>query len=267
MRRFVARAHGALVGSAPWTGSVLSVHPRALNILRADGLVVSVVADRISMSAMGILAIELFESPPDTNFVDMAVGMEDGVISFDTFASIDCAQCPIWEGKVDAAAVRMISVELIHPIRDDLFIHGKPGGLLGVLRNGPAETPFVSHVRRALEHGRPEELVGCGPGLTPAGDDFLTGALLASSASVVLDRVRLGRVLPGTTPVGRTLLWMALQSQFPAYLTDFIDAIIRAGSADAIGSAVRAACAHGETSGTDALAGFCWQMLSSTNRM
>jgi hypothetical protein len=29
---------------------------------------------------------------------------------------------------------------------------------------------------------------------------------------------------------------------------------------------VRAACAHGETSGTDALAGFCWQRLDSANR-
>ena len=113
--------------------------------------------------------------------------------------------------------------------------------------------------RKSLEEGRPEELVGSGPGLTPAGDDFLTGAILASDASVVLDRARLERVLPGTTPHGRTLLWMALQGRFPAYLVDFIDTVTGNDvSFGAISRAVQAACAHGGMSGTDALAGFCW---------
>jgi len=266
MRRFVAGARGELTGDAPWTGRVLSLHSRALNILRADGLAVSVVADRISMSAMGVLAIGLFETPLDTKLMDTAVGMADAVITFDSFATIDCAHCPTWEGTVAPEAVRSMPAEIVHAIQDGLFIHGRPGGLLGILRSGPAENAFVTRGRKSLEGGRLEELVGSGPGLTPSGDDFLTGALLASSASVSFMRARLERVLPGTTPAGRTLLWMALRGRFPAYLVDFIDAAARAISADAVGSAVRAACAQGETSGTDALAGFCWQMLRSPNR-
>ncbi|MCX7039523.1 MAG: DUF2877 domain-containing protein [Spirochaetes bacterium] len=272
MRRFIARAKGGLIGNAPWMGRVLSVHARAFNILREDGLAVSVVADRSSMSAMGVLAPELFETPPDAKLVDVAARMEDAVISFDALASIDCAECPAWDGGIDAATARVISVERIRAIRDSLFVHGKPGGLLGILRNGPAENAFVVRARDSLEAGRPEDLVGCGPGLTPAGDDFLTGAILASHlafslaslASPVFGHARLWRALAGTTPAGRTLLWMALQNRFPAYLVDFINAIAGAAvSADAIVRSVRVACAHGETSGTDALAGFCWQMLSS----
>jgi hypothetical protein len=275
MRRFIARAKGGLIGNSPWTGRVLSVHARAFNILREDGLAVSVVAERVSMSPMGVLVPELFETPPDIKLVDMAVRMEDEVISFDNLASIDCAECPAWDGGIDAAAVRVMPVERIRAVRDSLFVHGKPGGLLGILRSGPAENAFVVRARDSLGAGRPEELVGCGPGLTPAGDDFLTGAILASplasplasSAAPVFDLARLWRVLPGTTPAGRTLLWMALQRRFPAYLVEFFNAIAGAAvSTDAIGGAVRAACAHGETSGTDALAGICWQMLDSANR-
>jgi hypothetical protein len=267
MHRLVASARGALIGDRPWAGRILSVHPRALNILRADGLAVSVVADRASMSAMGVLAKDLFESPPDRQLADRAAGMEEGVLSLDRWAAVACARCPAWEGRVDAAAVRLISVEVVQAIREALFDEGKPGGLLEVLGNGAARSAFATRVRDSLENGRPEELVGCGPGLTPAGDDFLAGAILASPASFVHGDARFERRLPGTTSPGRTLLWMALQGRFPAYLVDFIDtAVTASASRDAIRSAVRAACAHGETSGTDALAGFCWQRESITNR-
>jgi hypothetical protein len=266
MHRFVARARGELTGHASWTGRVLTVHPRALNILRADGLAVSVVADRPSMSAMGVLATDLFGTPPDRGLVDVAVQMEDAVITIGNLASIDCADCPAWEGRVDTAAVRMMPDHLIQAVRESLFIHGTPDGLLGILGAGSDENAFVTGGRKSLEAGKPEELVGCGPGLTPAGDDFLTGAILASGALAGPDRARLERVLPGTTPPGRTLLWMALQGRFPAYLVDFI--VITTGtevSAEAIGNAVLAACAHGETSGTDAIAGFCWKRLHSAH--
>ena len=262
MRRFVAQAHGALIGQVPWSGQVLSLHPRAVNILRADGLAVSIVADRAAMSAMGVLSNELFEPPLETTLVDMPVRMEQGLISFGDFISLDCAKSLPWEGCIDLAAVPLMTVERIHAICAALFEWGKPGGLLGVLRNDPPENPFVTWARDSLRHGRAEDLVGSGPGLTPAGDDFLTGAMLASSESDILDRARLERALAGTTPLGRTLLWMAMQRRFPAYLVDFLDVIAGTGtSRDEIDDAVCAACAHGETSGTDALTGYCWRML------
>ena len=112
-----------------------------------------------------------------------------------------------------------------------------------------------------LADNRPDAMVGCGPGLSPSGDDFLTGALLAFAGSALF-RGKIERALPGTTAPGRTLLWMALQRQFPAYLVEFVDVVSAADSAGAVVAAARAACARGETSGTDALAGFCWQMMA-----
>jgi hypothetical protein len=268
MRRFVAQAHGALIGQAPWSGQVLSLHPRAVNILRADGLAVSVVADRWAMSAMAVLSNELFEPPLETTVVDMPARMDQGVISFDDFISVDCAKSPPWEGCIELATVPLMTVERIHAICAALFTWGKPGGLLGVLRNDPPENPFVTWVRDSLRRGRAEDLVGSGPGLTPAGDDFLTGAMLASSESDILDRPRLKRALAGTTPLGRTLLWMAMQGRFPAYLVDFLQiSAVTGASRDEIDDAVRAACAHGGTSGTDALTGFSWRMLMTGCRI
>src|SRR5271169_3195193 len=150
MYRFDARARGAMTGDE-WSGRVHSVHPRALNIVRADGLAVSVVADRTSMSAMGILAAEPFESCPPPELVEMTARLQDSVVFIDSFVSLDCSASTIWEGRVDAASVHSISRDLIHAIRDDLFIHGNAGGLLGVLRRGVAENPFVARGRTSLE--------------------------------------------------------------------------------------------------------------------
>ena len=134
-----------------------------------------------------------------------------------------------------------------------------PEAFSGCFTGSRLDNPFVAFGREMLQRDRLEALVGCGPGLTPAGDDFLTGALLASSGSA-LPRAKIERALPGTTAPGRTLLWMALNDQYPAYLVKFVGDLAAAVSTEAVTTAVRAACAHGETSGTDALAGFCWQM-------
>jgi hypothetical protein len=187
--------------------------------------------------------------------------MEGAIFTVESFASLDCTACPIWDGTVNAAAIRSMPMERMCAVRDALLTHGTSGGLLGILRSGLAENPFVAFGRKMLEDERPEMLVGCGPGLTPAGDDFLTGALLASQGSA-LPPAGIERALAGTTAPGRTLLWMALQDRFPAYLVKFVDDVLAADSTAAVTAAVRAACAHGETSGTDALAGFCWQKLA-----
>ena len=70
-------------------------------------------------------------------------------------------------------------IRRVRQLHEALVAHGKTGGLLGVLDGTPGN-PFVDTARSALSSGRHDALVGLGPGLTPAGDDFLTGALLAS---------------------------------------------------------------------------------------
>jgi hypothetical protein len=100
------------------------------------------------------------------------------------------------------------------------------------------------------------DLIGLGPGLTPSGDDFLTGALAALAAVGQTNmRAALGRAVVAdagrTSPVSASLLRAAAAGPVGENLHTMVAAII-AGDADgAIGAATRI----GHTSGWDALAG------------
>ncbi len=254
-------AQGDFICADSWMGEVLTVHSRAVNILRADGLVVSLVADLDSMTAMCVCVPGLFNEPRGDAAVGRAVVCDGQRIEIDQVARLDFAGSRTWNGTIDENLLREIPVARIVEIRDALLVNGKAEGLLGIFLSEQSTHPFIAKARKALQDQRLEALVGLGPGLTPAGDDFLVGALMAFPH--ILRSPLLEGALSGTTPAGRTLLWMALKRSFPAYLVAFADSIARSDSMQAIERAVRAACAHGETSGSDALAGFCWAHLSA----
>jgi hypothetical protein len=256
LRRFEALDHGALMGPDDWTGVVQAVYANAINILRADALVVSIVADVGAMTAMSVHSPGFFDDPAGEVVPGQSVARTGSLIEIAEFARFDLARSRPWQGTIDGALVSGIPVKHVSAARNALLTHGKPGGLLGLLSRGEPANLFVETARAILSAGRYESLVGLGPGLTPAGDDFLAGALMAPTQPAGMRRVETS--LSGTTAGGRTLLWMALQRSFPAYLRAFVETIAHSGSTGEIRDAVRAACAHGETSGTDSLTGFCW---------
>jgi hypothetical protein len=262
LRRFAALDQGALIGTNDWTGSILAAHAMVVNILREDGLVVSLVADPGDMTAMSVRVPGYFNGPTaDIVPGDSAVGREQR-IEIAGLACIDLAQSRPWNGTVDATLVSRLRAADISALREALLRVGKAGGLLGILSAGKRTNPFVEAARAALAGQRLEALVGLGPGLTPSGDDFLAGALMASAGLPGPGRIQ--QALSDTTPGGRTLLWAALRRSFPAYLAAFAEALSRSASTREIDDAVGAACRHGETSGTDALTGFCWALTLAT---
>jgi hypothetical protein len=102
----------------------------------------------------------------------------------------------------------------------------------------------------------PYGLVGLGPGLTPAGDDFLIGALAALDAIGQTNmHDALGRAVVAaagrTSPLSASLLRAAAAGHVGENLHVMVAALV-AGDADA---AVAAAGRIGHTSGWDALAG------------
>ena len=107
-------------------------------------------------------------------------------------------------------------------------------------------------------------LVGLGPGLTPSGDDFLTGLLLARdllerpSPAPLKEAIRARLAL--TTNAGKTLLYGALEKRYPFYLHEFARAWSSAQDSGEEAAAVISALAHGSTSGTDALAGLVFAL-------
>ncbi|MFB6671614.1 DUF2877 domain-containing protein [Streptomyces sp. NPDC056390] len=161
--------------------------------------------------------------------------------------------------------------------------HGSRGGMLGPT---PTASSMEAAVTRALADGRETlvraitsaddagmrrgvlSLLGLGPGLTPAGDDFLTAlALLSSLHSSGLRPF--GRALqdvllehPGrTTRLSVTTLDEALAGRARASLLDVLHALARpsgwseARPTESIRIPVRHVLAIGHTSGTDILSG------------
>ncbi|MFE6898180.1 DUF2877 domain-containing protein [Streptomyces sp. NPDC057717] len=161
--------------------------------------------------------------------------------------------------------------------------HGSRGGMLGPT---PTASSMEAAVTRALADGRDAlvdavksandagirrgvlSLLGLGPGLTPAGDDFLTAlALLSSLHGSGLGAF--GRALqdvllkhPGrTTRLSVTTLDEALAGRARASLLDALHALAHpsgwseARAAESIRTPARHVLAIGHTSGTDILSG------------
>ncbi len=106
-----------------------------------------------------------------------------------------------------------------------------------------------------------ENLIGLGQGLTPSGDDFISGALLAGeilNGSIQINKERIKGRLETTTFAGRTLLYCALEGSFPAYLLSFVNEISGSLSDDEYLKALEKVSKHGSTSGRDTIAGFYW---------
>jgi hypothetical protein len=104
----------------------------------------------------------------------------------------------------------------------------------------------------------PAELVGAGPGLTPAGDDVLAGALVAAYATgdprlagwsrQTRDALSTHR----TTAVSRAMLHHALDGYATPELAGYVTAVCRGGDVERAGARLEAV---GHTSGTALLAG------------
>jgi hypothetical protein len=98
---------------------------------------------------------------------------------------------------------------------------------------------------------------GCGAGLTPAGDDFLCGWLLACRLrrQRPLAQLILKQAL-GRNPVSNAFLEMAAQGRVNAAMKKLLQAPAPAR--------VRAVCAFGHTSGADLLCGMWWGGMKSS---
>ena len=100
------------------------------------------------------------------------------------------------------------------------------------------------------------DLVGRGPGLTPAGDDVLAGALVAlcSVTPPPTARDALARVVRAeahrTTPVSAALLEEAVRGRAVPQVVDLVRALGRPGDEAGLRSAAAALVAVGHTSGT-----------------
>jgi len=139
---------------------------------------------------------------------------------------------------------------------------GWGGGVLNRARRG------AEALVRGLLAGSPDErsagaklLAGLGGGLTPAGDDFIVGVLLAAWAGLYGEgQEQSGTAIaetgaPLTTTLSAAYLRAAAKGECMAHWHALFEALGRE-EAEATREAIRALLSIGHTSGADALAGF-----------
>ena len=255
-------------------GEVHSVFRRVLNVVTARDRLITFAAAAmddapwtIRVAAPGWPADQLAAGMPAVLTVH---GATAGAISvtFDTVTKwyAKSIQLPL-DRPILAARARLL---------DDLLARcGVPGGMLE-----GAATPFEAAVGIRLRQGRTaltqalrrddaeavrraiEGLVGLGPGLTPAGDDFLAGLALVAAqpgsrnarfpglAAEVLDRRP-----SATTLLSATTLREALRGRARESLLDLLHQLVHGDGGADLADAVARVAAIGHTSGTDLLSG------------
>ncbi|MGD8515406.1 MAG: DUF2877 domain-containing protein [Anaerolineae bacterium] len=104
-------------------------------------------------------------------------------------------------------------------------------------------------------------LAGLGGGLTPAGDDFLVGAMLwgwlARPHPQRFCTVLAETAVPRTTVLSAAFLQAAARGEC-SHVWHRLLQVLAAGQHLQLAAAVTGILAHGQTSGADALAGFLW---------
>ena len=208
--------------------------------------------------------------------------------------SVVYADAQRWDGGLPHGAEYRISGQRIAALRTLVVEHGSPGGLLGLIHE-PARNAVSAFAQRLLgaavdppvaaQTAVPmaeaverdvSALVGLGVGLTPSGDDFLAGALMAQqlchdsgTCCNRLNRTAIEQRLHATTSGGETLLAAAVRRQFPAYLLQLTERLFRVEACPGAATAPPAPhrvesrlLEHGQTSATDAAVGMLWFFMN-----
>jgi hypothetical protein len=284
---YKAREIGVFVHDSMREGEIVSVHSRALNIRCRDGLLVSVVRDGSQMTSLSLTVPQLFQNS-EACHRSLRCGeparLEQDLVVINGLC-IDLRDGEPWDGMISSEGLEGLTLHKLPLIKQALLSEGRKEGLLGIIGSSDTSDPFLrrslSVLNRINFSGIEQRrirgllaLIGLGKGFTPSGDDFIAGILLGEE--IMRGLPRLGRKpceidkeevrggLSKTNDAGRTLLHLALRGHFPCYLTETVKGAAGARSFEQIRKAVSAAVMHGETSGTDALAGLVWYLGKST---
>jgi len=254
---------------------VVGVYDGVVNVLSAKGdfLTLTSRLSALSPCAMLLDDADILAVPGVGSEVSADPGR--GCVLFSERGNVVCEisqrRAARWSGRIRRRAASAFYEKIRRggraSLRTLLAARGSPEGLLGLATDTPDSPPARFARKLVGVRSRGGEtldlvlggLVGLGPGLTPSGDDFLAGYLLAK----ILTEGKLPRAaaasirsrLSSTSPAGKALLSGALDRRFPHYLHEFVETWAAAKEAEGESAAVAKALSHGSTSGTDALAG------------
>lgn len=276
-----------------FNGAVHSIFRNACNVAVDDGGMLTLLAPGMGNAAAGIrLGV-----PGRFDFADhlqagQAVGCRAGTIRFlGSALTVDLGGAQPWTPNLPGRGIDMGSREVACAARRAWSVLGRHTGIdgrsgaltepAGVVCPGSVAadmSPLLCCTRRQLpallgatrgydatgaaEAAAP--FIGVGPGLTPAGDDFLVGFLGGLWAAAALDRrrpefidalgARLAAAAVATTDLSRACLEYAACGTVSERMTEVLCAI-GAGDRALAEARVVAALATGHTSGADGILG------------
>ncbi len=275
-------------------GRVHSVFANACNIEFSSGELVTLLAPELGAAPHGIrLAVQAARFDSWLRAGEDAI-LRDAVLRLpQADVAVDLTAAVIWRGRVAAIASATrasATAARLRQLRAIVLERAPRQGIAAVFTKNAGHADFLQRVfLTRLAHTLPVlaratdrrdvdaiadaagNLVGLGPGLTPAGDDFLTGFLAALwsragsgawqdaalAAALVLQFAR-------TNAISRQMLDDAAHGRFAQALVDVTIALSGAGNIDA--AAARAlACGH--SSGADALCGLLFGYAPSLLEM
>lgn len=282
----------------PWKGKIVSTYPKVINILNPEGLICSLVKKQDFMNSLSVLVPQLFQKNDYRNpcILKSLQGKSlhftpEGPVLEDKFF-IYINRCKKWSGTPSREILSGLDLSKLDIMKEAVIKKGRGGGLIGLLKLNEKTNLFLNRSFETLKniqvrknnsngfiiHGI-SSLVGLGPGFTPSGDDFLTGALLGEKIvsylsrdrssgalyKLVIEKKEIHASLNKTSTQGKTLLWQALRGHFPAYLLNMTQEIANSKDEEEIYESVARAINHGETSGTDSAVGISWflELLNS----
>lgn len=253
---------------------VHSVFLRACNIETEAGELVTVVSPGSGNLPHGIRCAAPFARLRQ----GQAANLESATLHFPAAQIlVDFSRAAVWNGRVAAVSPGLRGAEAQRVLRDHAPDQGVALALFSSARlHSALERALLARMARTLPIlARATEtrdagavvsalsaLVGLGPGLTPAGDDFIVGYLAALwsrsrhepgiAALLRALAVPVGQMSLLTNAISRQMLLDALQGHFAERLTEVVRCICAVG--DVAGATMRA-LEVGHSSGADALCG------------
>lgn len=280
---------------------ILNVFAPACNLIDERGEVLSLVSRQVGAGPFSLVLDGELDFRGLIGEKTQLVVYPEGLLMGDLV--VDASQAQVWQPRPDWEWLRAGRERLVArlPQVKSLLLESAPAGSLVDMLREPVHVGAVAGrdpaagygagwvaaaqlpVRQLID-GLAEEdldglrraarrLAGLGPGLTPAGDDFLLGAAYALwvlypvSRAEALVAALLSPAIPLTASLSAAWLRAAGCGEAGERWHDFLEVLVW-GPPQALGSAVESLISSGHTSGADSLAGFCvivsnWEDLRS----
>jgi hypothetical protein len=270
-----------------WSGELVAVHARSCYVMDEDSEIYAVVDEAAGNGPLNLVVGGALPGALQHLSVGETVKSTGSLLMLSDSLDIGLANAALWNATPPALPPDQDALRLTLATVFDTASGEAPATSLARLlpyldeEDLPDELQRVDHFPRshALMCGLAESLArrnrrslkvvtsslaGFGPGLTPAGDDFLAGVLLALAlrqephpdpelheiAGLVLDTAA-----PRTGEISAAYLKAARAGEAGERWHRLL-AALRSGAGEALPAAARAVMQTGETSGGDMLAGF-----------